>query len=67
MSPEDQTEAQRVAVARLIADMQARRKTALYWEALRFQAGTATDRYKALREAGMDRLDALILAGQVFS
>lgn len=66
MSPEDQAEAARVAVTKLIAEQQARRKTAIYWEALRCQAGTAVDRYKALREAGMDRMDALVLAGQVF-
>jgi len=66
MSPEDQAEAHRVAVTRMIADMQARRKTALYWEALRAQALFVKDRYTVLREAGMDRLDALIVAGQIF-
>ena len=67
MTPEDQAEAQRAALIRMIAEMQARRKTPIYWEALRCQAGTCVDRYKALREAGMDRLDALVLAGQVFN
>lgn len=67
MAPDDRQAAQlAAAAAQAIRAAQEHRQTAAYAEYLRLQAGWAVDRYRALRAAGMDRLDALVIAGQVF-
>lgn len=52
--------------AQVIRNAQDQRKTATHIEYLRLQAGHAVDRYRALRAEGMDRIDALVIAGQAF-
>lgn len=66
ITPEDRQDAQSAIRAQAIREMQAERRTPVYADALALRAGWAVDRYRALRAAGMDRLDALVIAGQVF-
>jgi hypothetical protein len=66
MTAQDPQDVQAAARARAIREAQEARRRAAYLEYVRLQAGWVVDRYKALRAEGMDRLDALIIAGQVF-
>ena len=65
-TPQDKQESRSAALARAIREAQDERRTASYAETTRLRAGWAVDRYRALRAEGMDRLDALVIAGQVF-
>lgn len=66
-TPEDQREKQIAEAVQAIRSLQETRRTPLYAASVGLSAGLAVDRYKALRAAGMDRLDALIIAGQAFN
>lgn len=65
-TPEDKREAQLAGAVQAIKACQQDRRTPLYAARIGLQAGWVVDRYRALREAGMDRLDALAIAGQAF-
>lgn len=65
-TPQDEQESRNAALAKVLREAQAERRTASYAESTKLRAGWAVDRYRALRAEGMDRLDALVIAGQVF-